>query len=416
MNNSAKLDTLEELKHTKLTKVKGRKPNHEDVETWEEECAIGATKIKTTYHPEGKTLGHLADVISEDEYRLEIMDDDWEYEIQEEPGAYNPDITGDEDEYVIKRMEAEHKEAQRNFMKSEGVQEHFRRQFEECMDSTWIAALRRPRGGFANITIKTFLTHLRDNVAKLKTKEKKELRKRIEFEWDQTQDIKEYFQRMIEQRTKLESWGIIITDEDMVETAVTQMQDSGLYDRKFLRQWEQKEDGAKTWAAMMDYYREEYDAIKQFDDPTAQQFESINQLAETPHMSEFMEDLMQTSTTNNEQIQQMAAAFQGTAATMSEVMDRLKAVMDENKSLVKSVATLTETNKQLVETIKIMGGKANTEQPKGIGGPREYGICTHCSKLHRKPFDDHCHTLEKNKHLKEAYDKRRAEKAASKKN
>ena len=58
----------------------------------------------------------------------------------------------------------------------------------------------------------------------------------------------------------------------------------------------------------------------------------------------------------------------------------------------------------------------NTEQPKGNGGPREYGVCAHCNKLHRKPFDDHCHTLDKNKHLKEAYDKRRAEKAALKKN
>eukprot|EP00956_Cyclotella_meneghiniana_P021805 scaffold40247_cov36-Cyclotella_meneghiniana.AAC.2 len=103
---------------------------------------------------------------------------------------------------------------------------------------------------------------------------------------------------------------------------------------------------------MMDYYREEYDAIKQFDDPTAHQFESINQLAKTPHMSEFMEDLRQTSTTNNEQIQQIAAAFQGTATTMSEVMDRLKAAMDKNKSLVKSVAMMIETNKQLSKQSK----------------------------------------------------------------
>eukprot|EP00956_Cyclotella_meneghiniana_P021806 scaffold40247_cov36-Cyclotella_meneghiniana.AAC.3 len=104
--------------------------------------------------------------------------------------------------------------------------------FGGSMDSTWDCGTTSTTRGFANITIKMFLTHFRDNVAKQKTKEKKELRKRIEFEWNQTQDIKEYFQRMIEQRMKLESRGIIITDEDMVETAVTQiqMQDSGLFD------------------------------------------------------------------------------------------------------------------------------------------------------------------------------------------
>lgn len=275
MNSSVKLDTLEELKYRNLTVVKGQKPNHEDVETWEEECAQGATLIKSTHHPMGKQLGHLADVISEEEYRLEIEDEDWTYNLQDDPGAYNPNINGDEEDWEIKRMEAEHKQTQINFMKSDGVQEHFRREFQNCMDSTWIVPLRKPRGGYANVTIHQFLRHLREkNVAKLTTKEKKDMRNRIEFEWDQTRDIMEYFQKMTEQRTKLESWGVTITDEDMVNQAVAQMQDSGIFDRLFLRKWEQKADGQKTWEHMKEYYTEEYQAIKQFDDPTPKRLES----------------------------------------------------------------------------------------------------------------------------------------------
>jgi len=413
MNSSVKLDTLEELKHRKLTKVRGRKPNHEDVEVWEEECAQGATLIKSTHHPMGKQLGHLADVISEEEYRLEIEDDDWTYELQEEPGAYNPNITGDEEEWEIKRMEAEHKEAQINFMKSDGVQEHFRREFQECMDPTWIVPLRKPRGGYANITIHQFLKHLRDNVAKLTTKEKKEMRSRIEFEWDQNKDIMEYFQQMSEQRTKLESWGVAITDEDMVNQAVAQMQDSGVFDRLFLRKWEQKTDGEKNWANMKEYYTEEFHAIKQFDDPKPKHFESINQLTESNShdITDFMDEVRSNSTNSSEQIQQIAAAFQGTADTMSEVMDRLKSAMDENKVLAKSVATLTETNKQLVETIKALGGKTPaTPSPTN----KTFGKCTICDKFHKLPERDHCHSLEKNRHLKEAYEKRKAEKGAGK--
>jgi hypothetical protein len=50
---SAKADTLSELKDHHLTKVIGRKPNHQDVETWEEEASEFATLIKTTSIQDG---------------------------------------------------------------------------------------------------------------------------------------------------------------------------------------------------------------------------------------------------------------------------------------------------------------------------------------------------------------------------
>jgi hypothetical protein len=57
-------------------------------------------------------------------------------------------------------MEAEHKQKQIDYQKYLGVQEHLRREFTSCMDSTWIAALRKNRSGFANVTIHQFLAHL----------------------------------------------------------------------------------------------------------------------------------------------------------------------------------------------------------------------------------------------------------------
>lgn len=413
MASSAKNDVLDELKPYTLTKVIGRKPNHEDVEVWEEEAAEGATLIKTNYHPQGQTLGHLADVISEEELRLEIEDEDWTYEIQTDPGPYNTEITGDEDEWVIKRMEAEHKSAQIDYYKGEGVQEHYRRQFQKCMDPTWIAGLRKVRGGFANITIKAFLSHLRNDVAKLTTKQKKEMKKRIEIEWNRTKDITEYFQRMTELRVKLESWGVTVDDDDMVNAAVTQMQDSGLFDRKFLREWEQRPEGEKTWTNMVEYYKEEYMAIKQFDDPTNHHFESVNSMTENNNghdITEFMEDLRINSTTSNEQIQQIATAFKGTSETLSEVLDRLKSAMDENKVLLQTVERLTETNKTLANTNKTLTNTISTMGGKSTALTVERGKCPHCDAVHAKPFIDTCWKLEKNKHLKEKYDKNMAAK------
>jgi 5-methylthioribose kinase len=100
------------------------------------------------------------------------------------------------------------------------------------MDPTWIAALRKTRSGFANVIIHQFLTHLRANVAKLTSKQKKELR------------------------------------DQLLEWAVSQMIDSGLFNERFLRAWEMKPEAKKTWEATKAYFKEEYEGIEMFEDPT----------------------------------------------------------------------------------------------------------------------------------------------------
>jgi predicted transcriptional regulator YheO len=72
--STTKNDVLEELKNHHLTKVIRRKPNHHDVDKWEEEVSTIATLITTGLFEQGGELGHLACVVSEAEYRLEIDD------------------------------------------------------------------------------------------------------------------------------------------------------------------------------------------------------------------------------------------------------------------------------------------------------------------------------------------------------
>jgi hypothetical protein len=126
------------------------------------------------------------------------------------------------------------------------------------MDAKWITRLKRPRGGYTDITIKWFLTHLRANIVKLTNKQKALMKKEIEIEWDHTQECVEYFTSMEDKQMKLKRWGITIEMEDMVTVAVNQMQDSSIFDHKFLRQWEEKSDVDKTWVNMTDYYKAEY--------------------------------------------------------------------------------------------------------------------------------------------------------------
>jgi hypothetical protein len=389
----------------------GRKPIATDVEEWEDEAAEMATLIKLQTIPGGMEHGHLAIVIPEDEYRLELEDNDYDYEEPTNPGSY-PKLDRTEDDHTIKRMEAEHKEAVSDYHKYLGVTEHLRREFTTCMDPTWIEALRRPRGGYANMTIKTFFTHLRGGVARLTTKEQEDMKAKIKVVWDQTQDITTFFRRMEEELAKVERWSIKITPTEMVNHAVIQMQECGIFERKFLREWEMKPANEKEWAAMKTYFTDEFRSIQAFE-PSRRTFESTKNVMEQQghEISEFFEEFRRDAIVGNEQIQQMTQSFRGAADSMGQIMERLKASMDENKVLVDTVAKLTTSNKQLTESNKTLA-----EALKALGGGQAGGIqtspatgkkyhysnstgekCPICNRPHAKPFNEKCYELESNK-------------------
>jgi hypothetical protein len=386
MSTSIKSATLEELKPHQLTKVKGRKPTYHDIEVWEEECSKIATRIKNHTIKGGRQLGFLAIVISQEEYRLEIEDEDFEYEEPTEPEEYNTEITGEEEEHDKARLEAEHKRRQGDYERYLALTEHLIDQLVESMDETWLLPLRKPRSGYATRTIKEIFNHLKAAAAKLTAKEKQLLRAQINnLEWNRTDHITQYFTDLEDLQIKIEGWiPGLDTTEDAIDAATVQMKESGMFDHKFMRDWERKAPLEKTWVALKEYFTEEYEAIVQYDEPTTKTFESINNIAE---------GMLEEGRINNEQLQQMATSFRGATDVASEVMSRLKTALEEIKTLNKTVATLTQTNKQLVEAIAAMGGK----QPEQKSGGTSSGKCPHCYNFHKMPFEEHCFKLNEDK-------------------
>lgn len=390
MSTSIKSATLEELKPHQLTQVKGRKPTFHDIEVWEEECSTIATKVKNHTIQGGRQLGFLAIIISQEEYRLEIEDDDFEYEEPTEPEEYNPDITGDEEDHERARLEAEHKRRQGDYERYLALREHLTDKLVECMDETWLIQLRKPRSGYATRTIKEIFTHLKATAAKLTAKERTNLRAQIhQLEWNRTEHITKYFTDVEDLQIKIEGWiDGLDTTADAMDATTVQMKDSGLFDHRFMRQWERKPEAEKTWAALKTYFTEEYEAIIEYDEPTKKSFESINAITE--------EEAAAARDINNEQLQQMATAFKGATDVSEEVMQRLKTAMEEISKLNKTVATLTQTNKTLVETIAAMGGgkKSDDKEERSSAGS---GKCPHCHNFHKKPFEEHCFKLNEDK-------------------
>jgi hypothetical protein len=177
-----KTATREDLRGKHLTRVHGRQPNANDVETWEEEAAeiASAIKVKSRFILGGEIHGILAMVIPEDEYRLEIEDMDFEYEEPQRPEPYNPDITGGDDEHSQKVLEAEYSEVKDDYQCYLGARDHLVQEFIDSMDATWMAPLKRPQSGFMHLTVKQINAHHCNIVAKLTNKQKMEMRQDIE--------------------------------------------------------------------------------------------------------------------------------------------------------------------------------------------------------------------------------------------
>lgn len=142
------------------------------------------------------------------------------------------------------------------------------------------------------------------------------------MEWDQTTDITKYFTTMKNTQVKFECWGITIEMIDMINAAMEQIQDSGIFDHKFLCQWEQK-DHRKTWGAMKEYYTKEYRAIKQFEGANIQAYEKINNIQETKEVevSNYFEEFCRYAIVGREQIQQMSGVFKGASDALSKTME-----------------------------------------------------------------------------------------------
>jgi hypothetical protein len=214
-------------------------------------------------------------------------------------------------------------------------------------------------------------------VARLTTKDAEAMKAKVLVEWDQTRDITAFFRQMEEAQSQAERWSIDVDRAGMTNHAVIQMQESGLYDRKFLREWETKEPHVKTWELMKQYFTEEYRAIQTFE-PNRRNFETVNNLTESSSqdVSQFFKEFRRDAIVGSEQIQQMAQTFKGVTESMGSVIERLEAAMEENATLTKTVATLTATNKQLTESnktlaeaLKALGGR-NTPDGAGEHGRR----------------------------------------------
>lgn len=97
------------------------KPTAQDVDDWEEEAL-------RLHHPKrwisSQWPSYNCD--SEEEYQLKVDNNTIMYQEPTGPGAYNPEISGDKNTAVLKRMEVDHTQDKQDYQHYFDVTEHIK--------------------------------------------------------------------------------------------------------------------------------------------------------------------------------------------------------------------------------------------------------------------------------------------------
>ena len=128
---------------------------------------------------------------------------------------------------------------------------------------------------------------------------------------------------------------------------------------------------------------------------------------------DFFEEFRRDAMVGRQQIQQVSAVAQGAADALKEITERLKQAMATIKTQQATISNLSNTNKQLADTIAEMkkgGGGVGRGNPNNRNrdrqrkneddGDMQFAKCPICEQTHRAPAKKYCYQLECNVHLR----------------
>jgi len=137
--------------------------------------------------------------------------------------------------------------------------------------------------GYSNQTIKTILTHIKDNWCIITTLEKKQAAENFRVQWDATSHITKYVRQLDKQQRLCRDIGIPAPDLNKVQYYVENMYASEMFDEKEMNAWENKPSAEKDWVNAKTYFGDLYRSKRKYMEEReagANGFESANSISQ----------------------------------------------------------------------------------------------------------------------------------------
>jgi hypothetical protein len=127
------------------------------------------------------------------------------------------------------------------------VREKTKRQILEAIEPTYIAILKDPIFGFADVTINEFLTHLTTTYGTLDATEIETNRNLLSEAWNPDRPLEQMWIHIINIRDIASTAGRPINDDTTIQLTLTALRKSGVYDHA-ITTWEERPEAEHTMA------------------------------------------------------------------------------------------------------------------------------------------------------------------------
>ena len=173
-----KQDAEEAIKSFHVTRIDGQPTNKDLNQLTAELSEMAATVSKMNG---GRSHGHLGMLVKEMEYQS-LSTRNEPFTVPTNPGAYS--TTVDPDVMIRERQIAEHKFTVKEFETYLGVKNALRQKIREAGDNEWLEGIHHQSMGFAHLTPKQTLDHLKQGGMLLDYMDVSELTTKLTEPWD----------------------------------------------------------------------------------------------------------------------------------------------------------------------------------------------------------------------------------------
>jgi hypothetical protein len=396
------------MEETTIDRIVGQ-PTTETVDNLEIQCAEMCASVETTEW--GGEHGHLAMAIDEDDYRTLSGDATFHYRKLANPGNVDPTIDEDTTEFETLTKQAAQAIKIKEWRTADAVESIGVRRIIANVESQYIEEIKEDFIGYNNATIRSMITHLRDEWCIVTTGEKKSGKALFYEPWNQVDHITTYYRRLDEEQKKLKKMSITLNESEKVQQFVEQMYDSDMFDEKEMLEWETTHN--KSWNQAKTFFTKLYKQKIQYSKlKGTREFGSANQVREqsTAEINAANNQAWTAYTDGLEaSVAESTEKIQNMSVQNNAVLDLTKSLTEELKQQRKQTAAAMEQNRQLIAAMAastnnpiVKDADIQTAPPRG---ERKKALCPHCKQLcFHAP--DKCRHLEKNKEHRTEWDKK----------
>ena len=379
----------EQVRLKPFTKIHGR-PSRLDRNTLREELCILASEVDLPFAESGD-FGLLGEIMDDDEYTTVTG---LVYAAPTKPDAYDTAIDGSEVDYERKQMEAMHVEFQEGWHTRRGALRGLSENVRDALDEKYYLHLKKPIIAYKNVELREYITHLDSKWCKLDTRVVKKMKEHYYRGWEVHIDehIEEFVKRLNEEQKSLVRDQVKVTDDDKLQHFMEEMYDCNIFDRRDYKEWEDKADPDKTWAAAVKHFQDIVDNMDTYEHNVGNtakrsKFESAAHVDEAAAVEERRDDaalqqFLEQSAAKDEQIQAVTTNQTQFVAMQSEMQTMMMDMQRQMREQNTQMAALRQQLSKQKQSTTTTAPAAETAAVKQEVGSDNKHYCKECKQRH----------------------------------